>query len=221
MDPEPARPCFVITGTDTGVGKTVFAAALARALDAYYWKPVQAGTGEETDTAAVQRLTGLPSERLLAEAYRLRQPEAPHFAALREGVAIEVGKLTLPATGGQALVVEGVGGLLVPLAKQVLLADVIAGWDQPVIVCARTRLGTINHTLLTLEVARARGLRVHGVAFIGFAEPEVEQLIVELGQVRRLGRLPMLAPLNRQTLVDAFAVGFELDDFASAAGGAR
>src|SRR3546814_9163556 len=109
------RP-IVITGTDTGIGKTVFAAGLAGLLDGHYWKPVQAGVEPETDSATVARLSGLPKERLLEEAYRLRLPASPHLAAREEGLVIEAEHLALPEVDG-ALIVEGAGGVLVPLSR--------------------------------------------------------------------------------------------------------
>src|ERR1700709_2356334 len=109
---------IVVTGTDTGIGKTVFAAGLAGRLDGVYWKPIQAGVEEETDSATVLRLSGLAPERILPEAYRLRTPASPHLAAERDGTAIDPDRLALPATD-RPLVAEGAGGLRVPLTRQV------------------------------------------------------------------------------------------------------
>lgn len=204
---------FLITGTDTDIGKTVFAAALTRALDGCYWKPVQAGLEGGTDAQTVERLTGLPADRILPEAWRLRTPASPHLAAALDSVNIDPDALTVPSCD-RALVIEGAGGALVPLTDDVLFADVFIRWDAPVIVCASTRLGTINHTLLTLEALRSRGAVIAGVAFIGEANPSSEQAIVRFGQVRRLGRLPWLDPLSPEALAQAFAAAFDLKDFA-------
>lgn len=203
---------YIVTGTDTGIGKTVFAAALAGALDAAYWKPVQAGLDEETDSQVVQRLSGLAPDRILPEAYRLALPASPHRAAEAEGIAIDPDALVLPATA-RPLVVEGAGGPLVPLTRRRLFADVFATWGLPVILCARTSLGTINHTLLAMEALSRRGITLHGVAFIGAANEDSEQIIAELGDTRRLGRLPHLAEVTPDTLKAAFAAAFTLDDF--------
>jgi dethiobiotin synthetase len=206
---------FVITGTDTGIGKTVFAAALVGALDGVYWKPVQAGLDEETDSDIVRGLSGLAPDRVLPEAYRLAMPASPHIAAVREGIEIEARRLTLPDVE-RPLVIEGAGGAMVPLSPALLQIDQLAAWNKPVIVCARTALGTINHTLLTLEALRRRDVRVHGVAFIGGAEPEAEATIVSFGRVRRLGRLRRVEPLQVDALAAAFREGFDIGDFGAA-----
>ncbi len=208
----------IVTGTDTGVGKTVFAAALAGALRADYWKPIQAGLLEETDRQAVLRLSGLPEARLLPEAYRLKTPASPHLAAEIDGITIDPKALLLPNTDGP-LVVEGAGGLLVPLTREVAYIDVFARWRAPVVLCARTTLGTINHTLLSIEALRAREIPLLGVAFIGDESAESERIIVEMGHVRRLGRLPYLAQLTGDVLREAFALHFNIDDFLKESAG--
>ncbi|MFG1357629.1 dethiobiotin synthase [Xanthobacter pseudotagetidis] len=210
---------IVVTGTDTGIGKTVFAAGLARFLDGAYWKPVQAGLGEETDSEAVARLADLPPERILPEAHRLALPASPHLAAERDGITIDPATLTPPQTS-RPLVIEGAGGLLVPLTPEALLADVFARWRLPTVLCARTALGTINHTLLSLEAMRARGIPVLGVAFIGEAHEENARIVGELGKVNVLGRLPRLDPLTQDTLAAAFASAFRREDFVAGRGAA-
>jgi dethiobiotin synthetase len=204
---------FIVTGADTGIGKTVFSAALAGALGASYWKPIQAGLEGETDSEAVRRLSGLPPARILIEAYRLGLPASPHIAAAREGARIEAGHLAIPPHTGP-LVIEGAGGLMVPLSPDLLQIAVFASWGLPVILCARTSLGTINHTLLSLEALARRSIPVHGVAFIGEPAEEAESAIASFGKARRLGRLPPLAPLDAATLADAFRATFNLRDFA-------
>ena len=206
---------IVVTGTDTGVGKTVFAAALAGALGARYWKPVQAGPDEEggSDAGRVARLGGIPPERMHPEAYRLGEPLSPHRAAELDGVAIDPARLDLPQGAGP-LVVEGAGGVLVPLTRSWLYADQFAAWGAPVVLVARTTLGTINHSLLSLEALRARGVAVLGVAFVGAANADNEATICALGKARRLGRLPVLAQVTHETLAAAFAGNFRVEDFA-------
>nr|Q07L51.1 RecName: Full=ATP-dependent dethiobiotin synthetase BioD; AltName: Full=DTB synthetase; Short=DTBS; AltName: Full=Dethiobiotin synthase [Rhodopseudomonas palustris BisA53] len=205
-------PRVVVTGTDTGIGKTVFSAALVGALDGVYWKPVQAGLDEETDRDTVLRLSGLPAERMLPEAYRLNTPASPHLAAEIDGVTIDPAKLALPQHD-RPLVVEGAGGLLTPLTRSVSYIDVIASWHAPVVLCARTTLGTINHSLLSIEALRARDIELLGIAFIGEAHAESENIIAAMGQVRRLGRLPHLASLTTDSLKAAFADAFNIGDF--------
>lgn len=203
---------FVITGTNTDIGKTVFAAALTQALDGCYWKPVQAGLDGGTDAQRVAALAGLAPDRILPEVWRLQAPASPHHAADLEGVCIEAETLTLP-TCDRPLIIEGAGGALVPLNHDLLFADVFSRWKLPTIVCASTALGTINHSLLTLEALRARNVPVLGIAFIGEANASSEAAIVRFGQVRRLGRLPWLDTLTPDTLRTAFAAGFDQGDF--------
>ena len=203
---------FVVTGTDTGIGKTIFSAALAAALGGYYWKPVQSGLDEETDSQVVRRLGCLSPNRILPETYRLRTPASPHLAARLDHVEIEPERLTPPVTDAP-LVVEGAGGLLVPLTETEVFADVFARWQIPVILCARTGLGTINHTLLSVEALRYRAIPVFGVAFIGDEQAETQRIIAAMGQVRILGRLPRLDPLTPDVLQQAFRENFPLSLF--------
>ena len=203
---------IIVTGTDTGIGKTVFAAGLAGALDGVYWKPIQAGVEEETDREAVLRLSGLSPERVLTEAYRLRTPVSPHLAAERDGIVIDPDALLLPETD-RPLVVEGAGGLLVPLTRELTYIDVMARWKAPVVLCARTTLGTINHSLLSVEALRTRSIAIAGIVFIGDENQDSERIIADLGQVRHLGRLPHLAPLTGASLRAAFARHFRIEDF--------
>lgn len=210
---------IVVSGTDTGLGKTVFAAMLTAALDGVYWKPVQSGTAEGTDAVTVARLTGVPAERILAEAYVLSQPLSPHRSAELDGVEIDPNALVLPAPrpDGRPLVVEGAGGLMVPLTRRTLFIDVFRRWGAPVVLCARTALGTINHTLLSVEALRARGVPLLGIAFIGEAMPDSERTIVEFSGARRLGRLPWLEEITPDALRRAFAQNFDRADFLGAA----
>ncbi len=201
-------PRFVVSGTDTGIGKTVFAAGLAGALGARYWKPVQSGLEDETDSQTVARLSGLPSGHILPEAYRLTAPLSPHLSARLDGVEIDIGKLLPPQSEGP-LIIEGAGGLLVPLTATTVFADVFAQWRIPIILCARTALGTINHTLLSLEALRRRAIPICGVAFIGSENADTQATIATIGQVEILGRLPMLNNLTRESLAQAFHENFD------------
>jgi dethiobiotin synthetase len=204
---------IVVAGTDTGIGKTVFSAGLAGFLDANYWKPVQAGLEGETDSQVVARLGGLSSDRIIAERYRLRTPASPHYAAQRDNVAIDEHALNVPDVGDRPLVIEGAGGLMVPLNAYTLFIDVFARWRLPVVLCARTALGTINHSLLSIEALRSRNIDIIGVAFIGDDNLQSENTICEIGRVRRLGRLPRLASLTMSTLQPAFRASFRWDYF--------
>ena len=199
---------FTVTGTDTDVGKTVFAAGLAQALRAAYWKPAQAGLDGETDSQKVARLA--PDALVLPEAYRLTTPCSPHEAARIDGVEIADKALALPATD-RVLVVEGAGGALVPYREDLLAARLFAQWGLPAVVVARTTLGTISHTLMTIEVLRMRGVPLAGVVFMGEREPVAESAIERAGSVNLLGRLPWIDPLDAGTLAAAFAASIRMD----------
>lgn len=200
---------IIITGTDTDIGKTVFAAALTFALGATYWKPIQAGLAEETDSQLVERLSG---QNILPEAYKLNTPASPHIAAEIDGMKIDLEKLKLPNVSG-SLVVEGAGGIMVPITRQTTFLDVFVKWHAPIVLCARTSLGTINHSLLSISALRNAKCNILGIAFIGDENKDSEKTICGMGDVKRLGRLPLLTELNRDGLNKAFADNFNLADF--------
>lgn len=204
---------IVVTGTDTGIGKTVVCAGLANLLGANYWKPIQAGLEGETDAEVVTRLGSISADRIVPEIYRLRTPASPHYSAEIDGIRIDADSLYVPDTGERPLVIEGAGGLMVPLNGSTLYIDVLERWRLPVLLCASTRLGTINHSLLSIEALRKRQIDILGIAFIGERNAETQSAIREMGRVRWLGRLPWLSPLTPDTLQDAFKSAFRADDF--------
>ncbi len=198
---------FFVTGTDTDVGKTIVSAWLVARLDACYWKPVQAGNHPETDSAIVRRLTGVSLDRILPEAYVLPEPIAPHEAARRAGVVIDMQKL-VPPPCDRPLVVEGAGGLMVPLNDTALVIDLATELHLPIILVARSTLGTINHTLLSLEAIRRRGLTLAGVVVNGPETPHNRAAIERYGQVEVIAEIPWLDQLTPSALM---AIEPELD----------
>jgi dethiobiotin synthetase len=205
---------LIVTGTDTGVGKTVVAAMLTLALEGVYWKPIQSGTADGTDCERVKALTGLPEARFEPERYRLSAALSPHRAAELEGIEIDPQKLDLPtAAADTRLIIEGAGGVLVPITRDVLQVELFSRWRAPVVLVARTSLGTINHTLLSLEALRRRAVDVLGVIFAGDAVPDSESTIARLSGVKRLGRLPFLPALDASALLRAFDTHFNRRDF--------
>ncbi len=205
---------LVVTGTDTDIGKTVFSAALADAMGALYWKPVQAGIEDGGDSQRIGELSFLSSDQILPERYRLKTPCSPDLAAEIDGISIDYDHLNPPNINGR-MIIEGAGGALVPLTKDKVYADLFARWNFPVIIVASTRLGTINHSLLTIEALRNRNVTIHGIAFIGDELPHSEDAICRIGDVNHLGRLPYLTNLTRDNLRDAFRKNFEIDRFIS------
>jgi dethiobiotin synthetase len=202
---------FIISGTDTGIGKTTVAAMLTVALDAHYWKPLQSGIEDGTDTQRVQALTGLSNDRFLPERYILSRPLSPHRAAELDGVEIDA--LSLPKVDG-TLIVEGAGGLMIPVTRRKLQIDVFKAWAAPIILCARTGLGTINHTLLSVEALRQRDMTLHGLIFIGENNPDTIRTIADFSGALVLGNVPHLDIIDRAALLGVFAQRFRKEDFA-------
>lgn len=201
-----------ITGSDTGVGKTVAAAALLHryrgAAPLRYWKPIQTGIEQDDDTEEVRRLGACADHEIFAEGVRLPRPLSPHLAAQCAGQTIDLRALLalLPRAEDTRWIVEGAGGLLVPLNDSETMADWIALLGFPVLVVARTSLGTINHTLLTLEALRARSLPVAGVLMIGDRNADNRAAIERYGKTCVIGEMPRLDPLARETLAEWSAV---------------
>lgn len=186
---------FIITGIGTDVGKTVVSAIVSEALQATYWKPVQAGDLENSDSIKISNLT--KNVRVLPEAFRLSQPMSPHAAAEKDGVEILPKQLNLPSVSGN-LIVEGAGGLMVPInSKGFLYADAFAMWKLPVIVVSRHYLGSINHTLMTIEILKQRGIEIEGIIFVGDENPTTESVILKNTGLRLIARVPMAKEVNK------------------------
>ncbi|GBQ31727.1 dethiobiotin synthase [Gluconacetobacter azotocaptans] len=190
----PVRQGVFVTGTDTGVGKTLVSACLLRAWDASYWKPLQTGIAEETaDSDTVTALAGLDAARLHAPAAVLAAPLSPFDAAEREGTAIKAEAIALPpAIDDRPLVVEGAGGVMVPVSADCMMIDLIARFALPVVLVARSQLGTINHTLMSLSALRQKGIAVAGVILNGPPSPEARRAITLFGEARILAEFPHL-----------------------------
>ena len=193
---------LVICGTDTDVGKTVVSALVVQGLGAHYWKPVQCGLEGGGDSGRVKALLDLPDDRLLSEAYRLAAPASPHWAAEREEVTIEPDCLALPDESRcpGPLVVETAGGLMVPLRRDWLQIDQISRWGLPVLLVARSGLGTLNHTLLSLDALRRRRIPVLGLVLNGPLHPDNPRTLAALGEAAVLAELPPMDPLEASGL---------------------
>jgi dethiobiotin synthase len=195
-----------VTGTDTGVGKTAVSAALLQryrsSAPLRYWKPVQTGIEQDDDTREVRRL-GAGEGELYELGLRLANPVSPHLAAERAGISIVIDGLVgmLPDDAKKCRwIVEGAGGALVPLNARDLMIDLMGALGAAVVVAARSGLGTINHTLLTLEALRGRSLRVAGVVLVGEKNRDNCAAIEKYGQVPVLGEMPIFVPLNAANL---------------------
>ena len=205
-----------VTGTDTGVGKTVVAAALVACLrrhgPAGYWKPVQTGVEQDDDTATVRTLAGCTDAEVWNRGVRLERPLSPHLAARLAGQALSVNAILAdaPDDTSRTWVVEGAGGVLVPLNDTEAMSTLMVRMRLPVVLVARSTLGTINHSLLTLEALRNRGLSVAGLVMVGPPNPENRAAVAARGHVPVLGELPGLDPLNRESLAAWAAIGLDV-----------
>lgn len=201
---------FFVTGTDTGIGKTVTSALLCAALDAIYWKPIQTGSREGTDRATVMRIAGLPRERTIPETYCFAPPVSPHMAAGLAAKRIDLRGMRAPRLSeGDNLIVEGAGGVLVPVNEKELMTDLMRRLRLPMLLVARSSLGTINHTLLSLAALRAARLGVRGVIMVGPPNKENREAIERYGKARVIGIIPPLRRLNRAALVATFKKHFD------------
>lgn len=190
---------LIVAGTDTDVGKTVVSALLVQGLAARYWKPVQSGLADGSDSQWVQEMLSLPPGRILQESYRLQAPVSPHWAAEQEQLLIDPQRLSLPP-GDEPLVVETAGGVMTPLRRDWLQIEQIRRWGLPLVLVARSGLGTLNHTLLTLEALRHRSIPVLGLVLNGPLHPDNPRTLAELGGVPVLAQLPRLEPLSAAAL---------------------
>ncbi len=190
---------IVVCGTDTDVGKTVVSAWLVQGLQATYWKPVQSGLDEGSDRDRIRQLLNLPPERWLREAYAFRRPLSPHWAAECDGAELDPACLGLPPCNSP-LVVETAGGLMVPLNRSWLQIDQLQRWQLPVVLVARSGLGTLNHTLLSLEALQHRGIAVLGLILNGPPHADNPGTLEQFGGIPVLAQLPPLNPLDAHAL---------------------
>src|SRR5579871_147950 len=206
---------FFITGTDTNVGKTVLSALLCASLPARYWKPIQTGSIEGTDCRQVREWAALDESQTIPEVYVFDDHVSPHLAARRAGASISLEPIKLPNNpSGTTLIVEGAGGVLVPINDAQSMIDLMRHLALPVIIASRSTLGTINHTLLTLQSLRSAHVEVKGVVAIGPPDAENENAIERYGNVELIGRIPILKEINRESLRSAFQQHFRQSAFA-------
>jgi dethiobiotin synthase len=203
-----------VTGTDTSVGKTAVSAALMHRYREFgtlkYWKPIQTGIEQDDDTATVQSL-GCPANELFAPGIRLHRPLAPYLSAELSGTRIRIADLEACIADEPEKtrwVAEGAGGPLVPINDKDLMVDVMTHFGMPVLVVARSTLGTISHTLMTIEVLRSRTLNVAGVVMVGEPNPNNREAIERWGDVSVIGEMPPFAKLTAEVLA-----GWALLDF--------
>lgn len=193
---------YFITGIGTGIGKTIASAVLTEKLQADYWKPVQSGDLEQSDSLTVKSLLSNPISNIHPEQYRLNHPLSPHLSAKLDGLTIELENFKLPITNNK-LIVEGAGGLMVPLNDQHLVLDLIKKINLQVILISQHYLGSINHTLLTINTLKQHNISIKGIIFNGESNIESENYILNYGEVTNLGSILPLGKLNKKSIIEA------------------
>ena len=186
---------FIICGTDTDVGKTLISSFFVRGLQSFYWKPIQSGVETETDSQLIFRLSGVKKEKILREAYIFNTPVSPHWAAEIDGKNIDMNLLNLPSIDG-SLVIETAGGLMVPITRNFLQIDQLKKWNLPVIIVCRSSLGTLNHTLLSIEALKKRNIKILGLMING------EKHLDNPKTLQQFSKLPIIAEFPRLSNVD-------------------
>ncbi|WGQ11158.1 dethiobiotin synthase [Pedobacter gandavensis] len=193
---------YFITGIGTGIGKTIVSAILTQKLESDYWKPIQSGDLEQSDSLSIKDLISNTKTVIHPEQYRLTQPLSPHLSARLDGIEIKTEAIKLPITNNQ-LIIEGAGGLMVPINEKELILDLIPVLNAKLIIVSQNYLGSINHTLLTLEVLKSRNIQVEGIIFNGEANKESESYIASYTGIPVLGHIPKLVSLNKESIAEA------------------
>ncbi len=188
---------YFVTGTDTDIGKTVVSAFLVHKLNSLYWKPIQSGILYDDDTKEVKKICNLAPNRYLKQSYLLKEPLSPHLAARLENVTIDTKSIHIPKEyANQDIIIEGAGGIFVPLNDNTMIIDLIKQLDLETIIVARSGLGTINHTLLTLAALRSYNIKIKGVILKGDYNPENKKDIETYGNIKILAQIPHLEEIT-------------------------
>lgn len=198
----PEHKNIFVTGIGTGIGKTIVSAILVEKLKADYWKPVQSGDLDNSDTSKVKALVSNTITKFHPEAYRLTQPFSPHKSAAIDGITIDPEKIVTPVTAN-TLIIEGAGGLMVPLNSHFLMIDLIKKLGAEVILVSQNYLGSINHTILSLNALKQYGIPVTGIIFNGPVESYSRDFILSYTGVKPLGDIPEYELIDKKVVNDA------------------
>ena len=190
---------LVVCGTDTDVGKTIISSLLVQGLNARYWKPIQSGLDEGSDTKRISTLLNLSSDRLIPEIYKFKAPVSPHWAAEKEQTSIDPSQLKIPSTKG-ALIIETAGGLMVPLNRKLLQIDLLKIWSLPIVLVARSGLGTLNHTLLSIEALRQRKIPILGIFLNGPLHQDNPKTLEQFSNIPIIANIPIFKSLTAKAL---------------------
>jgi dethiobiotin synthetase len=193
---------YFVTGIGTGIGKTVTSAVLTEKLKADYWKPIQSGDLAQSDSLVIASLISNNNTKIHPETYRLTQPLSPHLSAKLDGIQIELNNFWLPVTANN-LIIEGAGGIMVPLNNEHLIIDLIKKFDVEVILVSQNYLGSINHTLLSINLLKQSNIKIKGIIFNGESNPDTESYILNYSGINPVGRVPKLQQLNKEEILKA------------------
>lgn len=193
---------YFITGIGTGIGKTIVSAIITEKLQADYWKPIQSGDLDNSDSLKIESLISNTKTIIHSEGFKLTQPLSPHLSAKIDNIELQINYLQTPQTNNH-LIIEGAGGLMVPLNDQELMIDYIQSLGVKVILVSQNYLGSINHTLLSIEALKSRGIEIAGIIFNGTSNTETERYIMQYSNVPLLGRIPELDKLDKESVKKA------------------
>src|ERR1700761_4185347 len=198
----PEKDHYFVTGIDTGIGKTIVSAVLVEKLKADYWKPVQSGDLDNSDSISIEHLISNTSSKIHPEAYKLNQPFSPHKSAAIDGITIDPENLVPPKTDN-TLIIEGAGGLMVPLNNRFLIIDLIKKLNIPAILVSQNYLGSINHTLLSIQVLKQYEIPIKGIIFNGVKDIYSKEFILQYTEVPLLGHIPQYKEVDKKAIMNA------------------
>ena len=190
---------FIICGTDTDIGKTLISSFFVKGLNSLYWKPIQSGIESQTDSQTVEKLAQLSKEKIIKEAYVFTKPLSPHWAAEIDQKTINFEKLRLPKVQG-SLIVETSGGLMVPITRNFLQIDQIKQWNLPVILVCKSSLGTLNHTLLSIEALKRRNIKILGLVVNGEKHLDNPRTLVDFSGIPLIAEFPYIEKMDSNNL---------------------
>lgn len=188
---------YFITGIGTGIGKTLISAILTEKLKADYWKPIQSGDLDTSDSITLGSLISNTQTVIHPESYRLTQPLSPHLSARLDDIEIDLNKINMPLTNND-LIIEGAGGLMVPLNENELIIDLIKKLNAEVILVSQNYLGSINHTLLSVNLLKQYEIPVKGIVFNGEENTETERYILQYTKIKKLGSIPSFSHIDKE-----------------------
>jgi len=190
---------FIICGTDTDIGKTLISSFFVKGLNSFYWKPIQSGIESQTDSQTVEKLAQVSKEKIIKEAYVFTKPLSPHWASEIDQKAINFDKLRLPKVQG-SLIIETAGGLMVPITRNFLQIDQIKEWNLPVILVCKSSLGTLNHTLLSIEALKLRNIEILGLVVNGEKHLDNPKTLVDFSGIPLIAEFPYIKKMDSNNL---------------------